>query len=124
MPNPKSGESESEFVGRCVPIVMQEGADQQSALGKCYGIYRNAKKSKIIKAAKAVVKVCKELGMLVQDDGLLIGVKQEMQEHKGMYAKLVAFVKEKGELPPLEYLATCIAQDHLQEDPQYYGKEV
>ena len=45
MPEPKSGESEQDFVSRCVPIVMHEGATQDQALGKCYGIYRNATKA-------------------------------------------------------------------------------
>lgn len=40
MPDPKAGESESEFISRCVPIVMDEGRTQQQALGKCYGIWR------------------------------------------------------------------------------------
>jgi len=45
MPEPKKGESEQDFVSRCVPIVMGEGADQEAALGKCYGIFRNANKA-------------------------------------------------------------------------------
>jgi len=45
MPEPKQNESEQDFVSRCVPEVMREGADQQAALGKCYGIYRNANKA-------------------------------------------------------------------------------
>lgn len=81
---------------------------------------------KIMMVAKGLRRICKELGFgaLASDDSLSIGVKQEMQEHAGMYSKLVAFVKEKGELPPLEYIATYIAQDHVKEDPNYYGKEV
>ncbi len=42
MPEPKAGESEGDFVARCVPIVIGEGLSQEQALGKCYGIYRNA----------------------------------------------------------------------------------
>jgi len=45
MPEPKEGESEQEFVSRCVPEVMGEGSTQEQALGKCYGIFRNANKS-------------------------------------------------------------------------------
>lgn len=45
MPDPKEGESEQDFVSRCVPIVMDEGTTQDQALGKCYGIYRNARKA-------------------------------------------------------------------------------
>jgi len=44
MPNPKKGESEQDFVSRCIPIVLAEGATQEQAAGKCYGMYRSAKK--------------------------------------------------------------------------------
>lgn len=47
MPTPKTGESEKEFVSRCIPIVMKEGDhDQEQAAGKCYGIYRTWVKKK------------------------------------------------------------------------------
>lgn len=55
MPEPKSGESESEFVSRCVTVVMGEGLTQEQALGKCYGMYRSHKKSqKTIMIRKAM----------------------------------------------------------------------
>ncbi len=42
MPDVNPGESESEYVARCVPIVMKEGKTQDQALGQCYGMYRTA----------------------------------------------------------------------------------
>lgn len=46
MPTPKKGESESDFVDRCVPIVMKEDdtKDTDHAVAKCHGIYRQSKK--------------------------------------------------------------------------------
>jgi len=44
MPKPRNGESERDYVARCVPFVMGEGATREQALGKCYGMYRSAKK--------------------------------------------------------------------------------
>ena len=41
MPKPNPGESKSEYVSRCVKVVMGEGADQQAALGKCYGMWES-----------------------------------------------------------------------------------
>ena len=41
---PKSGESEKDFMSRCIPLAIKEGKDQKEASGKCYGIYREAKK--------------------------------------------------------------------------------
>jgi hypothetical protein len=45
MPDVKPNEKQSEFISRCVKEVMNEGKPQKEALGKCYGIYRQAKKS-------------------------------------------------------------------------------
>lgn len=42
MPTPNKGESRNDFVARCVPIVMGEGADQEAAVGKCEGIYSSS----------------------------------------------------------------------------------
>lgn len=39
---PKSGESEDEFIGRCMPIVTSEGYDQDQALAICYSYYEGS----------------------------------------------------------------------------------
>lgn len=44
MPKVNPGESEKDFVARCIPIVIKEGATKEQAAGKCFGIYRNAHK--------------------------------------------------------------------------------
>lgn len=59
MPNPKTGETEQEFVSRCIPIVIKEGLDQKQSAGKCYGIYRNAKKSEMFKSLRKMIDVLK-----------------------------------------------------------------
>jgi hypothetical protein len=43
MPTPNANESEQDYVARCVPVCMKEGLTQDQALGKCYGMYREAK---------------------------------------------------------------------------------
>src|SRR3990172_1714118 len=47
MPKPKDGESEQDFVSRCIPIVMDEGTakDNKQASAICYSMYRESKKS-------------------------------------------------------------------------------
>jgi hypothetical protein len=55
MPEPKSGETQNDFIARCVPIVIDEGKTQDQALGKCYGIWRSSKKKSLIKTAKELV---------------------------------------------------------------------
>lgn len=42
MPNPQPGESEQEFVSRCIPIVLDDGTakDDKQAAAICYSIYR------------------------------------------------------------------------------------
>ena len=41
MPKPKPGETEQEFISRCIPVVKKEGVTQDQAVGKCFGIYKN-----------------------------------------------------------------------------------
>lgn len=40
MPRPESGESQGDWMKRCVPEVKDEGATQEQAVGKCLGMYR------------------------------------------------------------------------------------
>jgi hypothetical protein len=44
MPTVKPHETQSSYVSRAVPVIMQEGATQKQALGKAYGMFRSAKK--------------------------------------------------------------------------------
>jgi hypothetical protein len=37
---PSSGESENDFISRCVPVLMGEGKTQDQALGACYGMWK------------------------------------------------------------------------------------
>ena len=49
MPEPEKDESQKDFIGRCVKYVMDEGeTDNKAALGKCYGIWRQAHKNESI----------------------------------------------------------------------------
>ena len=42
IPNPKSGETQSEFVSRCVSAIYDEYGEEQS-LGICYSTWRESK---------------------------------------------------------------------------------
>jgi hypothetical protein len=53
MPEPKANENQNDFIGRCVPFMMDEGKTQDEALGACYGIWE-VKKSLIKNADKFV----------------------------------------------------------------------
>src|SRR3990167_9563955 len=46
MPNPNEGESESDFVSRCVPIIMKEGTakDNEQAAVICHSKFKQSKK--------------------------------------------------------------------------------
>lgn len=51
MPEVKQGESEKDYVSRCIPyLIKKEGLTQEQAAGKCYGIYRNKAKKSICKS--------------------------------------------------------------------------
>jgi len=41
MPKPEAGESQSDYMKRCIPMVKDEGATQEQAVGKCLGMYRH-----------------------------------------------------------------------------------
>lgn len=47
MPKPSSGESEDDFVSRCIPIVIREGTAKDGAQGAaiCHSIYSEHGKS-------------------------------------------------------------------------------
>jgi len=38
---PRAGESEADFMGRCIPKLRGEGKTQDQALGACYGMWKN-----------------------------------------------------------------------------------
>lgn len=40
MPTRKKGESKKDYVKRCIPVVIKEGATPKQAAGKCYGMAR------------------------------------------------------------------------------------
>jgi len=62
MPNPRKGESQKDFVSRCVPTVLKEGTtkDNKQAVAICYSMYKqhqkNMKKTKGEKIVEALAK--------------------------------------------------------------------
>ncbi len=47
-PSVKAGESQDDYVSRCIPYVMKnEGLDQKQASGKCFGMYRGHTQKRI-----------------------------------------------------------------------------
>lgn len=42
-PTPQSGEEQSDFISRCIPIVVGEGVEQKEAVGRCFGIWASSK---------------------------------------------------------------------------------
>jgi len=40
MPEPKKGETEKDFLKRCIPDLIHEGRPQKQAIAICYSIYR------------------------------------------------------------------------------------
>lgn len=49
MPTPKRNEKRSDFVSRCIPIVLEDGTaeDQKQAAAVCYSMYKQAKEKKM-----------------------------------------------------------------------------
>src|SRR5262245_61652643 len=46
MPTPRKGETQSDFVSRCIPVVLREGTakDQKQAAAICHSMWRESKK--------------------------------------------------------------------------------
>lgn len=111
MPTPKDGESEQDFVSRCIPMVMDEGtaSDQEQASAMCYSMFKEHmqgnKAEKRLKALRAAVhyraakaitdapalrnaeehacRNCAYYKMMTSADGALTGVcdKYEFESH-------------------------------------------
>jgi len=45
MPSVNPNESRSDYVARCIPVVMKEGHTKEQAVGKCEGMYTSHKKT-------------------------------------------------------------------------------
>ena len=39
MPTPSKGESKEDFIGRCIPILKDEGKEQDQAVAICYSMW-------------------------------------------------------------------------------------
>ncbi len=72
--NIKSGESEEQFISRCIGEEVSAGKEQDVAAAICYSYWRKDKMSKIKDtASKVMAKVAYETdfrGIKLQDDGL------------------------------------------------------
>lgn len=44
MPTPRGGESQSDYMKRCVPQLKQEGKRTDQAVAQCISMYKQAKK--------------------------------------------------------------------------------
>lgn len=40
MPNPEKGETERQFLKRCIPQLIEEGREQKQSIAVCYSLYR------------------------------------------------------------------------------------
>lgn len=46
MPTPKKGESKSEYMNRCIPILVREGKKPDQAVAICSSMFENKEKGK------------------------------------------------------------------------------
>jgi len=52
MPKPTAGETEKDFVSRCIPEVMAEGTEQKQAIAMCYSMYKTKEAISVDKELK------------------------------------------------------------------------
>lgn len=48
IPSVKPGESQKEFISRCIPFVIKEGNPKDQAVAICYSIWRRRNKSQML----------------------------------------------------------------------------
>lgn len=46
MPSVKKGQSRKNYLGECIPAIINEGKDQKAAVGQCEGMYDSKWKEK------------------------------------------------------------------------------
>jgi len=54
MPLVKPGETEKEYISRCIPILMDEGKEQKQAIAICFSMYRRRNEDLIGKLNKLI----------------------------------------------------------------------
>lgn len=52
MPTPKPGETQNQWMGRCVPYVMQEGKKAEQAVAQCLSMWKQYEQREMNKLAK------------------------------------------------------------------------
>ncbi|HEU01427.1 hypothetical protein LCGC14_0273340 [marine sediment metagenome] len=52
IPEPRSGESEQDFVSRCIPTQVEEGKSQEIAAGICFSTFREAARTRLRTSAR------------------------------------------------------------------------
>ena len=76
--DPRAGESEAEYIGRCVPVLQGEGYDQDQALAICYADWRDRFDEVNLQVEKYIEELFDFLGYI---DGLPIySTKEEAEE--------------------------------------------
>jgi hypothetical protein len=43
MPKPRKDESKEDFISRCIPVLIDEGREQEQATAMCYAIWEEHK---------------------------------------------------------------------------------
>ena len=76
--DPRAGESEAEYIGRCVPVLQGEGYDQDQALAICYADWRDRFDEVNLQVEKYIEELFDFLGYI---DGLPVySTKEEAEE--------------------------------------------
>ena len=82
---PNAGESEDDFIGRCIPKLMDEGYDQEAAIAICYGYWQGKQEHscscsatvEFTKEQEVILEWAKEHGELITEDYTVLPLDQE-----------------------------------------------
>lgn len=123
MPTPKKDETESEYIGRCIPMIIKEGKTQDQAAGKCYGMWKGKENTyfqkKDLDKMELKEKFYKQDAQQIADE-LNIDFKDFTIEEflKGLNVEL----EHKDVTAGDPIMTGKIALAHLKELPDYYDR--
>ncbi|HUX29239.1 MAG TPA: hypothetical protein VMV78_01285, partial [Thiobacillus sp.] len=76
MPEPKAGETQKEFVARCIPALIDEGKEQDEAVAVCNSMWEKAQEGKAIGADELPgedTNTCAVKFLRDEDEGAVVG---------------------------------------------------
>ena len=77
MPKPGKNEKKSDFIKRCIPIVISEGKKQDQATAICYSIWKRSKEKKNSMTEEQLIKIITDISKTLDKMSEMLKEKRE-----------------------------------------------